>query len=204
MRSRIIILTAMLAFGPVGFANAAGDQPAAAPAPDQPAAAPAPAAPMAAGPPSPAPEMAQLTVFQGTLHCTGTQSASQFGPEHPTVSVVRGRTDFNGFWMTVRYNERKTKQNPVPFHALYQIGYDPGAKQYTFLELDNFGGHGVATASGWDSDKLTFTGEYAFVGGKLGARDTYTKNGDKEIDHLGEIQGSDGKWVTLDQESCKR
>jgi len=204
MKSRIIILTAMLAFGPIGLAQAASDQPAAPPAPAQPAAAAAPAAPMPAGPPAPAPEMAQLNVFQGTVHCTGTQSASQFGPEHPTVSVVRGRTDFGGFWMTLRYNERKTKQNPLPFHAFYLIGYDSSAKQFTSSEFDNFGGHATATASGWDGDKLTLTGDYVSAAGKLGARDTYTKNGDKEIDHLGEIQGSDGKWVTLDQETCKR
>jgi hypothetical protein len=204
MKSRIIILAAMLVFGPIGLANAAGDQPAASPAPAQPAAAPAPAAPMAAGPPSAASEMAQLNVFQGTVHCTGTQSASQFGPEHPTITVVHGRADLNGFWMTMRYNERKTKQNPFPFHALYQIGYDSSAKQFLLIETDNFGGHAIQTASGWDGNKLTLTGDYVFGGGKLSARDTFTKNGDKEIDHLGEIQGSDGKWATLDQETCKR
>jgi Protein of unknown function (DUF1579) len=210
MKSRIIILASMLVFGPIGLAQAAGDQPAGQPAPAPPAAAaaaPAAAAPapaVAPAPPAPAPEMAQLNVFLGTLHCTGTQSASQFGPEHPTVTVVRGRADLNGFWMTVRYNERKTKQNPLPFHAIYQMGYDANAKQLTLTEVDNFGGHAAQTASGWDSDKLTFTGDYTYAGGKLGARDTYTKSGDKQMDHLGEIQGSDGKWMTLDQETCKR
>jgi hypothetical protein len=192
----------MLVFGAIGQAKAAGDQPVAPAAPAQPAAAPAPALP--AGPPTPAPEIAQPNVFRGTVHCTGTRGASQFGPEHPTITVLHGRADLNGFWMTVHYNERKTKQNPLPFHALYQIGYDPGAKQFMLIETDNFGGHAIQTASGWAGDKLTFTGDYVFGGGKLGARDTFSKNGDNETDHLSEIQGSDGKWATLDQETCKR
>jgi hypothetical protein len=215
--SRIILTALCLVLGPIGVAQAAGEQPASPPAaapaapadaaPAAPAAvppAPAAAAPAApAGPPSPAPEMAELKIYNGNTHCTGKQNASQFGPEHATVSVVHGHTELNGFWMTLRYNERKTKENPYPFHAIYQIGYDPGAKQYLMVETDNFGGHATATSSGWDGDKLIFTGEYAFAGGKINARDTFSKAGDKPAGHVGEIQGSDGNFVTLDQETCQ-
>jgi hypothetical protein len=223
VKSRIILTALCLVLGPAELAQAAGEQPAnpapaapadaapavpAAAAPAAPAAAaPAAAAPAAAapaGPPSPAAEMAQLKLFSGNTHCSGKQSASQFGPEHPTQSVVHGRPDLNGFWMTLRYNERKTKENPYPFHALYQIGYDSAAKQYVLVEVDNFGGHATATSSGWDGDKLVFTGDYAFAGGKIVARDTFTKAGDKPAGHLGEIQGSDGNFVTLDEETCRR
>src|SRR5690348_14852895 len=161
VKSRIILTALCLVLGPAELAQAAGEQPAnpapAAPADAAPAvpaaaapAAPAAAAPAAAapaGPPSPAAEMAQLKLFSGNTHCSGKQSASQFGPEHPTQSVVHGRPDLNGFWMTLRYNERKTKEDPYPFHALYQIGYDSAAKQYVLVEVDNFGGHATATSS---------------------------------------------------------
>ena len=56
----------------------------------------------------------------------------------------------------------------------------------------------------WDGDKLMLTGDYVGGGQKLGSRDTFTKNGDTEIDHLGELQGADGKWTTLSQQTCKR
>ena len=221
MTSRIVLAVFCLVFASIGRAYAADEQSAtqpaagapaapadaapAAPAPAAAPAAPAAAAPSAtAGPPSPAPEMAQLDLFKGNTHCTGKQNASPFGPAHATISVVHGHADLNGFWMTLHYNERKTKENPYPFHALYQLGYDPTAKRYLLVEVDNFGGRGTATSSGWDGDKLLFTGEYAFPGGKIATRDTYTKVGDKLAGHVAEIPGSDGNFVTLDEETCRR
>lgn len=222
MKSRLI-LTALLVFGPIGLAQATDDQPAAAapaPAPAAPApaaaapapapAAPAPAAAAAPAPaapavamPAPAPEMAELSLFRGTAHCTGTQSASQFGPGHPTRAVVRGRSDLGGFWMTVRYDERKTKQSPTPVHAINSFTYDASAKGFVLLSVDNYGGHVAETGGGFDGDKLTLTGDYLSPGGKLQFRDTFTKKGENAFDHLGEMQGSDGQWATLFQESCK-
>jgi hypothetical protein len=177
-----VILTMLLVIGPVGFAVAASTP---------------------ASPPAPPPEMAQLKIFEGTAKCEGSQSASDFGPEHATKGVVRGRSDLSGFWITIRYAERKTKANPNPIHALYTLGYDATAKQFLSTGFDAFGGRGNETSSGWDGDKLTFTGEYVLAGKKLGYRDTFTRKGEREVDHLGEIQGADGKWVTLDQETCK-
>ncbi len=184
MRMPTILVGLLACVVPAGLAHAAGDQP--------------------AGPPVPAPEIAQLKAFQGSVHCTGNQSASPFGPAHPTASVVRGRSELGGFWVTVRYDERKTRQNPTPFHAAYQIGYDPDAKQYLFFAFENTGGHGSATAPGWDGDKIVFTGEYVYPGGKVGGRDTFTRSGDKVVAHLGEFKGSDGNWATIDQETCAR
>jgi hypothetical protein len=209
----MILAALCLSCAPIGLAHAVDDQPTGSPSATPAAGAPAaasPAAPAAAGaaaaapagPPAAAPEMTQLNLFKGNIHCTGKQSASQFGPEHPTLSVVHGHIDLNGFWLTLRYNERKTRENPSPFHALYQIGYDPSAKQYLLVEADNFGGRGTAASSGWDGDRLVFTGDYIFPGGKLGTRDTFTRNNDKVTGHLAEIQGSDGSFVTLDEESC--
>jgi hypothetical protein len=213
MKSRLM-LTALLVFAPIGLARAADDQPAAAAptpapapaAPAAPAAAVPAAAPAAAAPamPAPPPEIAQLNLLRGTAHCTGTQSASQFGPGHPTKSVVRGRSDLGGFWMTVRYDERKTKQSPTPVHAINNLTYDPTAKGFVLLSVDNYGGHVAETGGGWDGDKLTLAGDYLYPGGKLQFRDTFTKKGDNAFDHLGEMQGSDGNWATLFQETCKR
>jgi hypothetical protein len=177
MKSRVI-MTTLLVFGAIGFAEAASS-------------------------PAPPPEIDQLKIFEGTAKCTGNQSASDFGPAHATTGVARGRRDLGGFWITIRYDERKTKANPNPVHALYALGYDPSAKQFLSNGFDGFGGRGTETSSGWEGDKLTFTGEYVVAGKKIGYRDTFTRKGEREIDHLGENQGADGKWVTLDQETCK-
>jgi hypothetical protein len=180
----LVALCGLLAFGPIGVALAAGETP--------------------PGPPTPAPEMAQLKIFDGGARCTGKQGASQFGPEHPTRAVARGRIVLNGFFLTLSYDERKTKQNPYPLHIIYTIGYDASAKQYIATGADNLGGRISETASGWDGDKLTFTGELTAAGQKIPLRDTFTKIGDKEIDHVGELHGADGKWIELNQQTCPR
>lgn len=179
-----VTLAGLLVLGSLGWAQAAGETP--------------------AGPPTPASEMAQLKILEGTIHCTGTQSASPFGPEHPTRLTLRSRTGLGGFWMTLRFDERKTKKNPNPVHLLYLLGYDANAKQFVASGFDNFGGRSSESARGWDGDKLVLTGDYLGGAQKFGIRDTFTKNGDTEIDHLAEIQGADGKWTTLSQETCKR
>src|SRR5438067_13022969 len=104
MKSRVI-LSALLILGSIGFAAAA-------------------AADAPPSPPAPPPEMAQLKIFEATAQCTGSQSASDFGPAHPTKAVVRGRSDLGGFWITLRYDERKTKENPYPIRLLYALSYD--------------------------------------------------------------------------------
>jgi hypothetical protein len=180
---RAALLTTILAFLPLGLAQAAGEPPPA--------------------PPTPAPEMVQLRIFEGTAQCTGTQHATQFGAEHPTRSVVHGRTMLGGFLVMLAYDERKTKQNPNPVHAIYLLGYDASAKHYTSTGFDGFGGRGNETASAWDGDKLSFTGDVVVAGQKLAFRDTFTKVGERQINHVAEFQGSDGKWTTLDEEICK-
>src|SRR6187401_2046588 len=92
----LVAASALIVLGSVGLAEAAGEAP--------------------AGPPTPAPEMAQLKILEGRARCTGTQNASPFGPEHATRAIARAKIGLGGFWMTLRYDERKTKQNPNPVH----------------------------------------------------------------------------------------
>jgi hypothetical protein len=180
----LVAASALLFLGSVGLAEAAGEAP--------------------AGPPTPAPEMGQLKIFEGRAQCTGTQKASPFGAEHATRGIARANTGLGGFWMTLRYDERKTKQNQNPVHVVYVLGYDAGAKQFVASGFDGLGGRISESAAGWEGDKLMLTGDYVGGGQKFGFRDTFTKTGDAGIDHLGELQGADGKWTTLNQQTCKR
>jgi uncharacterized protein DUF1579 len=171
------------------------------PAAGAPAAAAQPKPP--AGPPKPAPEMKQLDFFLGTWKCDGKMLANPMGPEHAMKTTATGKTDLDGFWVSVRVEEKKTKDSPMPIKGNFQMTYDAAGKKFQAVWVDNFGGWGPATSTGWEGDKMTFTGEMFGGGQKMGSRDSFTKKSDKEMVHVGEMQMG-GKWSTMMEETCKK
>ena len=159
----------------------------------------------AEAPPSPAPgpEYAQLAFFAGDWTCTGKADASPMGPAHATTATVRVHKELGGFWYTGHYEEKKTAENPHPMHFAFFWGYDSGAKVFTLDGFDAMGGRSHQTASGWQDSKLVFDGTSAGNMSPAPFRDTFTKKDDATLEHSGEMQ-VDGKWMHLDQETCKR
>ena len=156
------------------------------------------------GPPKPPAELKQLDIFVGTVNCAGKQNASPFGAAHANETVYVGKRDLGGSWVLVRVNEKKTKVNPLPQQALWQISYDPAAKQFYTIWSDRFGGWGPQTSPGWQGDSMTVTGDYYVAGQKLGARDVFSRKSPQEFFHTVELTGPDGKWFTFIEETCRK
>jgi hypothetical protein len=155
------------------------------------------------GPPKPAPELSQLKFFDGTWHCDGANPASAFGPAHKTKATVKAGFELGGFWHTVHYEEAKTAENPTPIQGRGYWGYDAAAKSFISAWVDNMGGLAHQTSAGWQGDTLVWTGQSAMGGQRIPARDTFTKKPDGSLTHKGELQMG-GKWIILDEESCKK
>ena len=69
------------------------------------------------------------------------------------------------------------------------------------------GSHGewdTASATGWEGDKLIWTGELSGPAGRVPFHQTFTKKGDREWTHLLEVRGPDGKWSQTEEVTCKR
>jgi len=183
-------------------AGAAAKPPAAAPAP-APAQAPAAAAPGPAAMPMPAPNAAldQLKYFAGNWQCAGTGYLE--GKGHPTAGAVNMAWDLNGFFMSMRYEEKKTGVNPMPVTAVEHWGYSDELKKLVAGQVDSMGGYGTQASAGWDGSGMVWVGDYHLAGAKTPSRDTFVKHGDNELTHLGEIQ-QNGAWVKLDEETCYR
>jgi hypothetical protein len=156
------------------------------------------------GPPKPAPEMSQLAIFGGTWGCTGKAFASPMGPEHATEGSVHAGSGLGGFWYVVHYDEKKTAANPMPYHVGMFMGYDATAKLFVQSCHDSLGGYCRETSKGWAGDTLLFEGEAMGMGPKMNVRDVFTKKGPAELVHAGEIQGADGKWTKMDEETCRK
>ena len=175
------------------------------------AAAPAPAAAKpavaAAPPPPPAPkpaaELDQLKLFEATWKCEGKQPAGPMGPEQDYKSTFKGKKDVESFWISFEYSQKKSKAHAMPVIAKGYLGYDPAAKKYVSLGVDNMGGSVTESSPGWEADKLTFTGDGQMGGQKISFRETYTKKGDKEMIWSGEMKmGKD--WIPVGTDTCKK
>ncbi|HTB57557.1 MAG TPA: DUF1579 family protein [Polyangia bacterium] len=175
------------------------------------AAAPAPAAAKpavaAAPPPPPAPkpaaELEQLKLFEATWKCEGKQPAGPMGPEQDYKSTFKGKKDVESFWISFEYSQKKSKAHAMPVIAKGYLGYDPAAKKYVSLGVDNMGGSVTESSPGWEADKLTFTGDGQMGGQKISFRETYTKKGDKEMIWSGEMKmGKD--WIPVGTDTCKK
>ncbi len=190
------------AVAPAPAPAAAKPAAAAAPAPaaGKPAVAAAPAAPPA---PKPAAELDQLKMFEATWRCEGKQPAGPMGPEQDYKSTFKGKKDVESFWIAFEYSQKKSKAHALPIIAKGYLGYDPAAKKYVTLGVDNMGGSVTESSPGWEADKLTFTGDGQMGGQKISFRETYTKKGDKEMIWSGEMKmGKD--WIPVGTDTCKK
>jgi hypothetical protein len=189
--------------------------PAAAPAPAAKPAAPAAAAPAAAPPaaappatppppPKPAQELETFKFFLGKWKCDGKAFA---GPMSPTEHAVKGSAEaklvVDKFWQSFTYEEKKTKEHPgLMVNGFW--GFDQGAKRYVRAAVANHGEWDTASAPGWEGDKLVWTGELSGPMGRLLFYHMFTKKSDKEWTHVLEGRMPDGKWIPLEDVTCKK
>jgi hypothetical protein len=85
----------------------------------------------------------------------------------------------------------------------FHTTYDPVAKRYVMLWVDNMGGWAQIGSAGWEGDAMTYSGETFMSGQKMTTRDVFTKAADGSFKHKAEMQ-MDGKWVTMGEETCRR
>jgi hypothetical protein len=154
--------------------------------------------------PKPPKELSQLSYFLGNWACTGKAFATPMGPEHATEAKVGFTTALGGYWLAFHYDEAKTAANPMPYHAAGFMGYDTGEKVFIERCHDSFGGWCNATSKGWAGDVLTFEGPGNMDGKKMAVRDVFTRKSATEVVHAGAMQGPDGKWMNMDEETCTK
>jgi Protein of unknown function (DUF1579) len=153
--------------------------------------------------PKPAALLSHLADFEGTWKCAGTRRAMPNLPPYPIQTTWKGKRDLNGFWVTIRLEEKKTAQNPMPVSGNYTLGFDPANAKLLALWNDSAGGRSEQLSSGWEGDSLTWLGEYNLGGQKVQVRGVFHKKGPKEMAHTGEANLG-GQWVVLVEETCKR
>ena len=181
-----LVAAAFVALAPSAFAQCAADKKA-----DKPAMAH----------PKPAAEMANLKLFGGNWSCTGEGAMEPGGAMMKMDSTVSGRSALGGFWQSGTVKGAAMGGMP-PFEGMYHMTWDPAAKQYVMLWVDNMGGWSQARASGWEGDKLVFTGDSQMGTQKMRVRDTFTRSADGTLRHMGEME-TGGRWTKMMDETCR-
>jgi hypothetical protein len=178
------LLTVVLAAAaPAAFAQAAAEKP------------------KAPAPPKPAAEMSNLKFFDGSWTCSGEGMMEPGAPMVKMSSAVKSQTDMNGFWQsgTVKGGPAGTP----PMEGMFHMTWDAAAKQYVMFWMDNMGGFSEQRSSGWDGNKIVFTGHMQMGDQKMASRDTFTKNADGSMTHTGEMEVG-GSWMKGMEESCRK
>lgn len=154
-------------------------------------------------PPAPPRELAQLKPYEGKWTCEGRVPVAVFGPVHNTKSTVVVASDLDGFWYTGSVDEEKTAESPSPMRGRFHWTYDASQRAFRATWIDNMGGWAAQTSSGWQTNKMTWTGTMEAAGKKLACRDTFEKTPDGQMRHIAEAQLPSG-WTNLAIEVCKK
>ena len=164
------------------------------------------ASPVAATGPAlraPAPEMAQLGFLVGTFACKGETDATPTSAPHPISRTITGRMDLDDFWLFMRFEDRRTTENPTPIRGNWQLIYDAKAKNFAAVWTDNLGRWFPQTSSGWEGDTIAFTGDFVLDDKKGTVRDTFIKKSDRDMVMRVDVQ-ADGVWRRFFQLDCRK
>jgi len=175
-------------------------------------AAPATAGPKAAAAPPAAPSMptrskeleAFMKGFEGSWKCDTKFPAGSSGPgsvEAKAKSSVKIKKEFEGFSWHGEFKLDKTEAMPA-MSGVFQIAYDPGTKQATFVSYDSMGAAmmGAGPISG---DSVTFVEQGYMLGIKAKVHETMTKKSPKEISHKVEIDQGKG-YQLMAEDTCSK
>jgi hypothetical protein len=174
----------------------------------KPATAGAAAAKPAAAPPMPAPDKALeafMKGFEGSWKCDTTVPAGGMGPGSPelkTKAAVVLKKEFGGISWHGEAQVEKSKALPDGLTAVFQIGWEPGTKQATYVAYDSIGGAflGIGPISG---ESITFAEDGYMMGTKVKARETMTKKGPKEFFHKLEVDMGHG-FQSMGEDTCRK
>ena len=153
-------------------------------------------------PPKPAAEMSNLKFFDGSWTCSGEGAMEPGGAMMKMETSVMSHSDLGGFWQSGTVKGKPMAGMPA-FEGMFHMTYDPAAKGYLMMWVDNMGGRSEERSSGWAGDSIVFTGESAMGMEKMGSRDTFKKNADGSMVHTGEMQAG-GQWVKMMEETCRK
>lgn len=147
--------------------------------------------------PNPTPDLSAFAYMQGTWTCHGMLR----GKDRP--DTFTGMSTLNGRYLV-------THDVAPPFdayrtsavHSDTYYTYDAQNKKYVSVEVDDFGGYGLATSPGWQGNTIVWTDKSAPDGSV--AISTINKVSDSEYNVESSGTDAKGKAVPVLTTNCKK
>jgi hypothetical protein len=150
--------------------------------------------------PHPPAEVARLAKdLVGTATCKGVVMNGD-GSSTPIVGTLESKLDLDGTWLATSFVEQRAQQPGLKLSDFRT--YDPIAKQWTRLRLDNAMSYVEETSLGASDGGWTWTGTQNTQNGSFEVRD-HEQFEAKQIKLWGESMLS-GKWQKLYEITCAR
>ena len=138
-------------------------------------------------------ELQQFGWLPGEWSYENAVPATRVSPAYTDVGVVRFAFNGDGTWICMIGRDER----PVPL-----ITFDPWSRLWMYV-LTN-GSYGILRSTGWDGDRITFTGTMTMLGVTCEWRMTWEKAGLEEFAFVNEEQGADGRWNYIDHWRYRR
>ncbi|MGB8520132.1 MAG: hypothetical protein WCD38_08200 [Candidatus Tumulicola sp.] len=141
------------------------------------------------------PDFSPMNFYMGTWTCT-----------QPLRGGTRSETDVytmsnDGMWMIdTATSPPFDAYRTVPQNSMTYMTYDPTVKQWVQVFMDNFGGYGMGSSSGWQGNAATWSAT-GLDGTKVG--DVVTKISETQTTDANTITDPQGKVTTVTI-TCKK
>jgi hypothetical protein len=164
----------------------------------------APTADKKAPPPQPKPAaeidaMAKLVV--GTWRCKG-ESVNMDGSKAQVTATNKAKLDLDKFWIT----DTLEVKGAMPFKMTMYTTFDPAAKKWRRVAVDNWGSYMVGTSDGMKDNKMTWNMDTVGAMGSGQFRDHVdTSDAKAGVKMWGEMSADKGKtWNKVYEMTCKK
>lgn len=97
------------------------------------------------------PALTTFEYFSGDWECSGKFDSSG----KPIEARQHFAVELDGAWISFRHDDKP----PFTYHALAEVGWDAGAKNFVMIVEDSSGGARVFHSNGWDSTQLKWEGD---------------------------------------------
>jgi hypothetical protein len=145
----------------------------------------------------------RLDAFVGDGTCSGKFLGMGKHSGHATTAKFHGEKVLDGHWAVLHYEEDRTAANPKPYSVAQYIGYDGAKQRYVSVIFDNSGpGYSTGVSTGWTGKTITFDETVKMDTSSVHLRDVFTDAGSGLSSHTGLMRDKNGKWLTIDQETC--
>jgi uncharacterized protein YodC (DUF2158 family) len=148
--------------------------------------------------------IADLACFVGSWQGNGVFHPTPLASGRPMQCIeLAGAMWHRDRWLVQRLVELDAPEQANPLEATRIWGYEASSGVFVCEWFDAHGRRATVRSAGWEGDRLATVGTASSDGRSVSMREVFTRRGDDEIQHVGEMDFGAG-WVVTDEQVFRR